>query len=233
MDVGIKTIVDSAISFRVTHVIELFPAPLPTSADELNLDTGMDLFDQSPKFGFDELYLVAGKTVQGESQGQHCSVPIEEFLRWQLERMGPKTLWHLADKVQAHVIDILDFDSEYELDSDYSPEDWLDVYEEDQFPGKGVEYIERLVSEQPQQFFDILTDAILDDLYGLLNKDWYETEIKKDLTFAREIYDEWQAPLMVVSMGDFLVTLEPSNDRKLVLDQLKITRMFIRNCEKG
>jgi hypothetical protein len=78
-----------------------------------------------------------------------------------------------------------------------------------------------------------LTDAILDDRYGLLNKDWYETEIKKDLTFAREIYEEWQAPLMVVSVGDFLVTLEPSNDRKLVLDQLKITRMFIRNCEEG
>jgi hypothetical protein len=34
-------------------------------------------------------------------------------------------------------------------------------------------------------------------------------------------------------VGDFLVTLEPSNDRKLVLDQLKITRMFIRNCEEG
>jgi hypothetical protein len=233
MDVGIKTIVDSAISFRVTHVIELFPAPLPTSTDELSLDTGMDIFDQSPKFGFDELYLVAGKTVQGESQGQHCTVPIEKFLRWQLERMSPKTLWHLVDKVQAHVIGILDFYSECERDPDYSPEDWLDVYEEDQFPGKGVEYIERLVNEQPQQFFDILTDAILDDSYGLLNKEWYETEIKKDLTFAREIYEEWQAPLMVVSMGDFLVTLEPSNDRKLVLDQLKITRMFIRNCEEG
>lgn len=233
MDVGIKTIVDSAISFRVTHVIELFPAPLPTSTDKLRLDTGIHFFDQSPKFGFDVLYLVARKTVQGESQGQRCSMSIDKFLRWQLERMGPKTLWHLADKVQAHVIGILDFYSECERDPDYSPEEWINVYAEDQFPGKGVEYIERLVCEQPQQFFDILTDAILDDLYGLLNKDWYETDIKKDLTFAREIYDEWQAPLMVVSVGDFLVTLEPSNDRKLALAQLKITRMFIRNCEEG
>jgi hypothetical protein len=233
MDVGIKTIVDAAISFHVTHVIELFPPPLPTSIDDLSLETGMDLFGHSPKFGFDELYLAAGKTVQGESQGDHCSVPIEEFLRWQLERMGPKTLWHLVDKVQANVIDILNFNSECERDPDYSPAEWLDVDEEGQFPGKGVEYIERLVNEQPQQFFEILTDAILDDRCGLLNKAWYETEIKKELTFAREIYEEWQAPLMVVSVGNFLVTLKPTNYRKLVLDKLKITRMYVRNCEEG
>jgi hypothetical protein len=77
---------DASISFHVTHVVELFPAPLTSSTDELSLDTGMDLFGQSPKFGFDELFLAAGRTVRGEFKGKHCSVPIEKFLRWQLER---------------------------------------------------------------------------------------------------------------------------------------------------
>ncbi|NBV71798.1 MAG: hypothetical protein EBR60_07090 [Burkholderiaceae bacterium] len=229
----IKAFEDKGITFGVSHLIEIFPSPLPDSSDNGEISSEGELFRTSNSFGFDELYLNDTDTIEGESNGKKLKFSLKDFVQWQLERMQPITLLHLINKTCASVDSILDFDTEYEKDEDYYPEGWLNVYESQEMREKGLAYIERLRKEVPKELYEILVDAILDKEYGLLNTDWYESELDDNLDEIRRAYSHWDVPLMVVSKGKFLPYIEVGYTHNLMMDDYNLKRMYIRNYDEG
>ena len=200
----IKSLEKKGISFGISHLIEIFPSPLPDSNEDQEITCESDLFRASSNYGFDELYLNDSDIVRGESEGKDHQFTLNDFVQWQLERMQAITIYHLINKTNASVDNILDFDTEYNKDEDYCPDIWLNVYESEQYLEKGLAYIERLKLEAPDKFYKALINSILDENYGLLNPNWYESEIDENLDEIRKAYSHWDVPLMVVSTGKFL-----------------------------
>ena len=229
----IKSLEKNGVQFVASHLIEIFPAPLPDSFDENPVRTETDLFRMSIFEGFNELYLNDSDIVYGECQGKGYQFALTDFVRWQLERMEPLTIFYLINKTDASVDNILDFDAEYEKDEDYYPEGWLNAYESKEYLVKGLAYIQRLKKEVPDEFYKTLTDAILNEDYGLLNENWYESELDDNLDEIRKAYSHWDVPLMVVSKGKFLPYIEVENTHNLMMDDYRLNRMYIRNYDEG
>ena len=221
------------ITFFATHVVEFFPAPLLEDIEGESIASESDLFRASHINGFDEIYLASGKTISGECEGKKCQFAIEDFLRWQLERVNDETLWQLISKTDAAVTEILDGDAEYEKDPDYNPEGWLNFYAREEYPGKAVSYIKRLREEVPDEFYAALIESMLDESYGVLNTEWYETEIEGNLDDVRASYAEWEVPLMIVSVGKFSPYISQDRDHNLMMDDYKLNRMYVRNYDEG
>ncbi len=229
----IKSLEKDGITFTASHLVEIFPSPLPDSIDENPIDSEDDLFRASSSAGFDELYLIDSDVVQGTCKNKQYEFSISDFLRWQLERMQAITLYHLINKTSASVDNILDADAEYEKDEEYYPESWLNVYESEEYLEKGLAYIERLRKEVADDFYESLTNAILDEDYGLLNSSWYESELDENLDEIRSAYSHWDVPLMVVSTGKFLPYIDPQNNHNLMMDDYTLKRMYVRNHDEG
>lgn len=221
------------IRFHATHVIEFFPAPLPEDLDGEEVTSESDLFRASHVNGFDEIFLAEGDTIQGECEGKKYKFAIEEFLRWQLERVNAETLWQLISKTDASVTEILDGDAEYDKDPDYHPEGWLNYHAREEHPGKGLAYIERLRKEVPDEFYAAVIESMLDETYGVLNSEWFENEIDGNLEDIRASYAEWDVPLMIVSVGKFYPYIAADSDHNLMMDDYKLNRMHIRNYDEG
>ena len=229
----IKSLEKNGVQFVASHLIEIFPAPLPESFDENPVSSEADLFRMSISEGFNELYLNDSDIVYGECQGKEYQFALTDFVRWQLERMEPLTIFYLINKTDASVDNILDFDTEYEKNEDYYPEGWLNAYESKEYLDKGLAYIQRLRKEVPDEFYKTLTDAILNEDYGLLNENWYESELDDNLDEIRKAYSHWAVPLMVVSKGKFLPYIEVGYTHNLMMDDYKLKRMYIRNYDEG
>lgn len=229
----IKDFQGKAITFQATHLIELFPAPLPEELDELEIETESDLFRASHLGGYDEIFIADGETIDGECEGETYQFAIEDFLRWQLERVNEDTLCQLIDKTDASVCEILDGDAEYDKDPEYNPEDWLNYYLKDDHPGKAVAYIKRLREEVPDEFYGELIQSLRDESFGLLAASWYETEISGNLDEVRSSYAEWKVPLMIVSTGTFKPYIGADYDDNLAMDDPNFRRMYLRNYDEG
>lgn len=234
----LKKFEEKGVVFSVSHLIEIFPSPLPKFFGELDeykeeICSEVDLFRTSRQEGFNELFLNNSDVVMGESEGKLYEFSLRDFIEWQLERMNILTIYHLIGKTEARVENILDRDVEYKKDSGYNPEDWLNVYQSEKYLDKGLSYIERLKKEVPDAFFKVLIDAILDDAYGLLNIDWYETELEGNIDQIRKAYSHWKVPLMVVSTGKFSPYIEKSLTANLLMDDYNLQRMYIRNYDEG
>lgn len=232
----IKTIAElkgKEILFLATHVVEFFPAPLPNDLDGESVSSKFDLFRTSHAYDYNEIFLADGKTINGECEGKSYQFAIEDFLRWQLERVNVGTLWQLIATTDASVTEILDGDTEYEKDPDYNPEDWLNVYRKNEHLGQAESYIRRLRQEVAHEFYGALIQSILGDNYGLLNTTWYETEIHENLDDVRSSYAEWNVSLTIVSTGKFLPYICTDNDHNLMMDDYKIYHMYVRNYDEG
>lgn len=221
------------IRFHATHVVEFFPAPLPEDLDGEEVTTESDLFRASHVNGYDEIFLAEGDAIHGEREGKKYTFPIEDFLRWQLERVNAETLWQLISKTDASVTEILDGDAEYDKDPDYYPEGWLNYHAREEHPGKGLAYIERLRKEVPDEFYAVVIESMLDETYGVLNSEWFENEIDGNLEDIRTSYAEWDVPLMIVSVGKFYPYIAADSDHNLMMDDYKLNRMHIRNYDEG
>ena len=125
----IKSLEKKGIVFGASHLIEIFPSPLPDSNEDQEITCESDLFRASSNYGFDELYLNDSDIIRGESEGKDHQFTLNDFVQWQLERMQAITIYHLINKTNASVDNILDFDTEYNKDEDYCPDIWLNVYE--------------------------------------------------------------------------------------------------------
>ncbi len=192
--------------------------------------------------GFDTLFLTYSDVVRGESEGKQLKFARDDFLRWQLERFSAETLYHLAAKTDARIASscntdfepaekLLDFDEECERDPEFDPDEWLNenIQDEDN-KQKGLELIKRLRNEKPDEFYKLLIDGILGEHTGLLA--WWETEVDDDLGEIREAYAHWPVPLLVVSEGDFYPYIDSENPNNLMMDDMRLNRMYVRNYDE-
>ena len=222
------------ISFHSDYMIEIFNAPLMTDdSNGVVFNTAWDLFRMSMHEGFDELFLTNSDLVIGESNEKHLQFSRDDFLRWQLERFSAETLYHLAAKTDVLIAssDDEDFEDKCEKDPDYDPEAWLNENIQDASnKQKGLNLIEEIRKEKPDEFYKLMIDGILDKHVGLLT--WLETEIDDNLAEVREAYAHWQVPLIVVSEGDFAPYIEPDNMSNLIMDDMRLSSMYVRNYDE-
>ena len=224
----------NGIGFSADYMVEIFNAPLMTDdSNGVKFETAWDLFRMSTHEGFDELFLTNSDVVSGESNGEKLKFARDDFLRWQLERFSAKTLYHLAAKTDVSIAssDDEDFEEKYEKDPDYSPDEWLNENILDaNSKQKGLKLIEQIRKEKPNELYKLMIDGILDEHVGLLG--WLETEIGDDLAGVREAYAHWLVPLIVVSQGDFLPYISPDNMSNLMMDDMRLRHMYIRNYDE-
>jgi len=225
------------IHFAIDYVIEIFRPPLIThNLSGENVVSAWDLFKMSPEGGFDILYYSNKNEIDAICEGENLKFAIDDFLRYQLEKMNEETLYHLAAKTDKnHVDHILNMDEEYENDPDFDPYSWLDENIDDESnKQKGLELIKRLRIERPEEFYKQLIQGIKDNNIGVIK--WLETEIDEDdgndLAKVRELYANWPVPLMVVSEGYFRPYIDPENTTVLSMEDASLKRMFIRNYDE-
>jgi len=230
---NLNLLAKSGIQFSgIDYLVEIFPAPIPETIDDIEIESESDLFRMSAHEGYEDLFVPSSENIQGESGGKKHQVNRIDFIRWQLTRFSEKTIFQLINKNSCDVTQLLDGDVEYEKDPDYSPETWLSPYEDE--PGNyenGLKYIARLRKEVPDEFYSTLIDSILDPDYGVLQL--LETEINDNLEEVRQMYSEWDVPLMIVSKGKFLPYTEADYDSGLMMDDYKLQRMYVRNNDEG
>lgn len=216
----------------IDFLVEIFPAPIPVNIDDTGIESEGDLFRMSSHEGYDELFVPSAENLQGESEGKKHQFSRTDFLRWQLIRFSEKTIYQLINKTDCDVTQLLDGDEEYEKDPDYSPETWLNPYEDEAGNyEKGLNYIARLRKEVQEEFYTTLIESILDPDCGVLEH--LETEISENLDEVREMYGQWEVPLMIVSKGKFSPYTEADYDSGLMMDDYKLQRMYVRNYDEG
>lgn len=224
---------DKGIQFDgVEYLIEFFSAPLPTSINDSPIDTKEDLIRMSGDEGYKEFFMTDKDVVHGTSGGVDYEFSRHEFLRWQFSKLTSRTIFQLADKTNANLAEILDFDEESESDPNYHPEGWLNPYFDD--PGnrlKGLQFIERLREQVPERFYEVMINAVLDEHDGLLNH--LETEVYDDLDHVRDLYSHWDVPLMIVSKGRFFPYIEPDFSDHFMMDAYRLEEMYIANNDEG
>lgn len=230
---NLNLLAEAGIEFSgIDFVVEIFPAPIPESFEDTDIDNESDLFRMSAHVGYDELFIPSAENLQGESKGKKNQFKSTEFLRWQLMRFSENTIFQLINKTDCDVTQLLDGDAEYEKDPDYSPETWLNQYEDE--PGnyeKGLKYIARLRQEVPEVFYSKLIESILDPNFGVLEH--LETEISENLDEVRQMYAHWAVPLMIVSIGKFFPYTEADYDSGLMMEDYRLKRMYVRNYDEG
>ncbi len=232
----IKDYTGKVIHFSAEYVIEIFTTPLVSqNRFGKKVVSTCDLFKMSPEGGFDILYYCNANEVDAISGDKNLKISIDDFLRWQLERMNEVTLYHLAAKTDQKFDDILDEDEEYKKDPDFDPRKWLDENIDDNSnKQKGLELIKRLRIEKPQQFYNQIIQGIKDENIGVIT--WLETEIDEDagnnLETVRELYANWSVPLMVVSRGRFRPYIDPKNNTGLGMDNASPLFMYVRNYDE-
>ena len=231
----IKDHQEDGISFHADYMVEIFNAPLMNDdSNGVVFETAWDLFRMSAHEGFDELFLTNSDLVSGESNGEQLKFARDDFLTWQLERFNAETLYHLAAKTDVRIAsnDDADFEEKYEKDPEYDPDEWLNENNSDpENKQKGLDLIERIRKEKADAFYKAIIEGILDKHVGLLT--WLETEIDDDLAEVRDAYAHWPVPLIVVSEGDFAPYIEPDNMSNLMMDDMRLRCMYVRNYDEG
>jgi len=226
--------VESGIQFEsVKYAFEIFPAPLPDEVDGEPVENFQSLTLNSWSFGFNELFLPEGSSISGNSGGRCLQFDIRDFIGWQLLRSTPMTLLYLASKIDAPLFDIFDAEEEISKDNEYSPEEWLNPYgkSEDELY-LAFEYIERLKKEKPMQLVNCLVDAMLDKDTGVFA--YAETDVDEgNFQEVREIYADWEVPLMLVYQGSFETYIDKGNGQNLMRDNWDVHRATVRNYDEG
>lgn len=230
---NLNLLTETGIQFSgIDFLVEIFPAPIPESINDTDIESESDLFRMSAHEGYEELFVPSAESLQGESGGKKHQFSRTDFMRWQLMRFTEETIFQLINKTDCNITQLFDDDAEIEKDPDYAPETWLNPYEND--PDnykKGLSYIARARKEVPDEFYSTLIDSILDPDYGVLEH--LETEMSDNLDEVRQMYAEWEVPLMIVSKGSFFPYTEPGYDINLMMDDYKLQRMYVRNYDEG
>ncbi len=214
----------------VSHLVEIFPAPIPIEIDGNDINSAEDLFRYSSAgFGFNELFVPSTSSIEANSNGKAVSFTRDEFLRWQLERFNSETIYYLITKTDARPASLLNDDEEYEKDENYDPDSWLNEYDPENL-NNGINFIERLRKQVPDLFYSNLIDSILDDNTGITS--WLEEDLVEDFNNARK-YDDWDVHLAIVSEGSFFPYIEPDYGDNLMMDDFRLYRMYVRNYDEG
>ena len=219
----------------VSAVVELFPSPLPetipTEPDELEVEGAEDWFRTSHFFGTDELFIPNDSGVVAKAGELEVPLEAHDFLALQFRTVSLNTIYYLINKIDtaSAIAEILDFDTEYELDDAYDPEGWLNEYQSEYFE-QGLQFLGRLRAEHADQLFSILAEGVMNDYCGLA-KHW-ETSLMFNPE-AREKYAAWPVRIAMVFEGKFFPYLDGEVAENLLLDEFKISDVLIRNYDEG
>ncbi|MDG2443713.1 MAG: hypothetical protein P8M13_10730, partial [Luminiphilus sp.] len=155
----------------VSAVVELFPSPLPekipTEPDESEVEGAEDWFSTSHFFGTDGLFIPNDSGVVAKAGELEVSLEAHEFLALQFRTVSLNTIYYLINKIDSAsaIAEILDFDTEYELDDAYDPEGWLNEYQSEYFE-QGLQFLGRLRAEHSERLFSILAEGVMDEDCG-------------------------------------------------------------------
>ena len=224
----------------VSHLVELFPAPIPDMIDTENgafeIDDASDLMQMSHWFGTTELFLPSGQTVLAKTDDRELEISAHDFITLQLKKATLATLYYIINKVDAasEITEILDGEAEYESDENYNPEGWLNEYETDSLE-QGLAFLARLKEEEPDALFNEIARCCLDPNTGLAN--WLETDISDDFELRHD-YDGWDVRIAVVFEGKFITFasegwITDDHPNPLSLDDWNVKRIYIRNYDEG
>jgi hypothetical protein len=133
----------------------------------------------------------------------------------------------VINKTEASVTEILDYEKEYKNNPDYDPENWLNIYNQEQREN-GILYIDRLRTDASKLFYDEVARAILDKNYGMVQ--FLETEIDNNLVGLQK-YENWERSLAIVSIGNFYPYIEDGSI--MMMDDWRLREMFVRNYDEG
>ena len=213
----------------IPYLVEIFPSPILKALKTLPYEVTdkNDLIRSSNHFGFNEFFFSEEESVLATIEGKEEQVSTNDFLLWQLERMSSEGLYKLINKVGAKVTNILDFEAEFKMDADYSPEDWMNSYN-DEFLEKGIDYIDRLKAAAAEEFYSIIIESLLDNNYGIV--EFLETEIDDELKSLQK-YKDWDCDIVIVSTGQFFPYIEDGSN--MMLDDFRLREMFVRNYDEG
>jgi Mor family transcriptional regulator len=224
----------------VSHLVELFPAPIPDVIDTENgayqIEGASDLMQMSHWLGTTELYLPAGDTVLARTEDLELEITATEFVELQLRKATLETLYYIINKTEAalEVADILDLEAECEIDKSYYPEGWLNEYDVGSLE-TGLLYLARLKQEEPTSLFQIIARGCLDPYTGL--KSWLEENILIAYE-ARHKYDKWPVRIAVVFEGEFTpyapeFWLSQTRSEALSLDDWLTKWVWVRNYDEA
>lgn len=218
----------------VSAVVELFPSPLPEKIPtdpELEVEGAEDWFRTSHFFGTDELFIPNDSGVVATAGELEVPLEAHEFLALQFRTVSLNTIYYLINKIDtaSAIAEILDFDTEYELDDAYDPEGWLNEYQSEYFE-QGLQFLGRLRAEHADQLLSILAEGVMDEDCGL--KQHLETSLMFDPA-AREKYAAWPVRIAMVFEGKFFPYLDGEFAENLLLDDFQISDVLIRNYDEG
>jgi hypothetical protein len=224
----------------VSHLVELFPAPIPDVIDtengEYEIEDASELMQMSHWLGTTELYIPAGETVLAKTDDQELEITAIEFIALQLKKATLETLYYIINKTDTapEIAEILDAEAEYENDENYDPEGWLNEYETDSLED-GLAFLARLKQNESDALFEIIARGCLDPHTGLTS--WLEENILVEFD-ARHKYDNWPVRIAVVFEGEFTPYapeswLSETRSEALSLDDWRTKWVWVRNYDEG
>jgi hypothetical protein len=154
---------------QIPYLVEIFPSPIMQALKTVShhVKDRNDLLRSSNQLKFHELFVPEKNIIEATIKGIKVKVSANDFMTWQLERASSETLLEVINKTDASVTEILDYEKEYKNNPDYDPENWLNIYNQEQREN-GILYIDRLRTDASKLFYDEVARAILDKNYGMV-----------------------------------------------------------------
>jgi hypothetical protein len=141
-----------------------------------------------------------------------------------------------VNKIEARteICQILDGYAEYENDTNYDPDGWLNEYATNSL-GQGLTFLTRLKKEKPDALLEIIAVHCLDCHTGRTS--WLEAEVSDNFE-RRHDYDRWGTRVAVVFEGESLpyvpdLWFGTPYPMGLSIDDFTVRRIYIRNYDEG
>ena len=220
---------------KIFYLAEFYPYNLTDTLVKNNIYKDTDLINKSKVYGYDPLFIpefhITDLYVECENikTKEKFKVLKKKFLRWQLERINVKTIFHIISKTEANFENIFNLDKEISKDRNYNPVEWLNAYDKSTL-NLGLSFIKRLRKEVPEKFYEILIESILDDETGLHK--WLESDISNNFSLINK-YKNWDTEICILSIGHFYPILY-SREKRFTYDLKDHTgiKMYVRNYDE-
>ena len=220
---------------KISYLAEFYPYNLTDTLVKNNIYKDTDLINKSKVYGYDPLFIpefhITDLYVECENikTKEKFKVLKKKFLRWQLERINVKTIFHIISKTEANFENIFNLDKEISKDRNYNPVEWLNAYDKSTL-NLGLSFIKRLRKEVPEKFYEILIESILDDETGLHK--WLESDISNNFSLINK-YKNWDTEICILSIGHFYpILFSRENSFTYNLRDHTGIKMYVRNYDE-
>ena len=134
---------------KISYLAEFYPYNLTDTLVKNNIYKDTDLINKSKVYGYDPLFIpefhITDIYLECENikTKEKFKVLKKKFLRWQLERINVKTIFHIISKTEANFENIFNLDKEISKDRNFNPVEWLNAYDKSTL-NLGLSFIKRL-----------------------------------------------------------------------------------------